>query len=64
MNSIKAIPGIMIEFEDSVKVKKFMEYAKRNKIKIHSITDNDKVHLIVVDIINEKETYAFTMNSI
>lgn len=59
LNCIVALPGLMIEFEDSIKVKKFIEYANKKRIKIHSITDTERTHLIVVDINNEKESYDF-----
>jgi hypothetical protein len=50
---------MMIEFEDSVKLERFKNYAAKRRIKLHTTVDNDKMHLIVVDIAFEKEAYEF-----
>ena len=53
----------MIEFEDSIKVKKFIDYANKKNIMLHLVTDKTNMHLVVVDIKHEKESRDF-INSI
>jgi len=57
LNAITATPGILIEFEDSMKLERFKNFAAKRRLQIHAI--NGDLNLIVVDIESEKEAYEF-----